>query len=472
MSSKKKNILMFLSDQLSATALAAWGNTYGNTPNIDKIIGNGVRFDKAYSNCPLCIPSRASLWTGLYPHETKVMSNGRKCPIEDVPESVPTLGAVFSDAGYKAIHFGKTHDSGTLRGFEVVPIEQTELEDESPAWPLRYDSKQDDGTRKQAVNFLETYSDDSPFFAVADLNNPHDICNWIGAFQGDSELISPDWELPELPDNLYRDEGEFEKLPLPVQYICCAHTRQAQVAEWDEEKIRHYLCAYHYYIKRLDDEVGHVLDALEKRGDTEDTLIVLAADHGDSMFGRWMATKHTSFYDETTRVPMIFSGAEVKGEGRSIDGLVSLIDLFPTLCDYAGVNVEHDMSGRSLMPWLAEDKPDSPHEYVASEWHTLWGYTIEPGRMIRTNQFKYTHYLEADGEELYDLENDPGELKNLAHDQNFQNIRNEHRDLLMDHVKKTKDPYFSLEWEAADRWREHKPGYRHHRGIAAPSAGD
>jgi len=472
MSVSNKNIVLLVSDQLSAQALAAWGNLYGNTPNIDKVIGDGVRFERAYSNCPLCQPSRASFWTGLYPHQTGVLSNGRLHDVPEVRESVATLGSVFSKAGYRTVHFGKTHDAGSLRGFECFPIEKKKIEDANPAWPVNYDTQQDRNTREQAVDFLSQYAGGEPYLAIADLNNPHDICNWIGEFQGTNNLISPDYELPPLPDNLYRKAGQFEKLPLPVQYICCAHNRQAQIAEWDESRIRHYLGAYHHYVSRVDDEIGKILKAVENRPDAEDTLIVFMADHGDSMCGRWMATKHTSFYEETTRVPLVFSGPKIDGDNRPIRDLCSLLDLFPTLCDYAGIDSPANLPGRSLMPLLGGYKAKAPHEYVVSQWYTEWGYTIEPGRMIRTDRYKYMHYLEGNGEEFYDLIEDPGELNNLVGDPNMKDRLNEHRALLKEYVKETNDPFFSLEWKAAKRWRQHPPGYRKHRGSAAPESSD
>jgi choline-sulfatase len=467
---KQPNILLIICDQLSAQALTAWGNSYGNAPNIDKIISNGVRFETAYTNCPLCQPARASFWTGLYPHQTGVLSNGHLHPVPEIQQSIATVGSVFSKAGYKTVHFGKQHDAGSLRGFELLPINKKEIADATPAWPVNYDTQQDSNTREQAVKFLSSYAEPRPYIAVTDLNNPHDICNWIGAFQNRKELISPDCDLPPLPDNLYRDEGEFEKLPLPIQYICCAHNRQAQIAEWNETKIRHYLCAYHHYISRVDTEIGKILAALKQRSDAENTLIVFTADHGDSMCGRWMGTKHTSFYDETTNIPLVFSGPGIAGRNRSISGLVSLIDLYPTLCDYAGIKYDHEMNGCSLLPWLEDYKNASPHSYVVSQWHTEWGFTIEPGRMVRTKRYKYTHYLEGNGEELYDLANDPGELKNLADHHDFKTILCEHRTILNEYTEMTNDPYFSLEWKADERWRSHKPGYCNHRGIAAPSS--
>jgi choline-sulfatase len=127
--------------------------------------------------------------------------------------------------------------------------------------------------------------------------------------------------------------------------------------------------------------------------------------------------------------------------------------------------------GRSLRPWLEGTPTESPHPYVASEWHTEWGFTISPGRMIRTPRYKYTHYLEGDGEELYDLVNDPGETRTLIHNPDHAAALAAHRNLLAEHLATTQDPFLSLSWEAAPRWRSHAPGYPNHRGPAAPMVG-
>lgn len=470
MSESPKNILLVMCDQLSATALKAWGNKHSLTPAINSILEKGAHFENAYTTYPLCQPARASLWTGLYPHQTGVDSNGRLQPVPQVPDTMETLGSVFSQAGFTTVHFGKRHDAGSLRGFTLFPVEEKDIDDAHPAWPLHYDSKQDRNTREQAVSFLQTYTDPAPFLAVVDLNNPHDICNWVGDFQKGNNVITPPTELPPLPENLSIPDSAFEALPLPVQYVCCAHNRQAQIAEWDETAIRHYLAAYYHYIQRVDADIGKLLEVLDQRHDADETLIVFMADHGDAMGSRWMATKHTTFYDETTHIPLAFAGPGITPSQQPISGLVSTVDLFPTLCDLAGLDISSTTAGRSLRPWLQNRAAESPHPFVVSEWHTEWGFTIEPGRMIRSERFKYTHYLEGNGEELYDLEQDPLETQSLAHAPEYAEVLEQHRALLREHTQATDDPYFSLTWKADQRWRSHQPGYRNHRGPAAPQA--
>ncbi len=196
------------------------------------------------------------------------------------------------------------------------------------------------------------------------------------------------------------------------------------------------------------------------------------ADHGDSMAGHGLVTKQVSMYEETTRVPFIFAGGGIKGDGTNLaEPLITLLDLLPTLCDYAGVQAPEGLCGKSLMPLLKGESSDLSRSYVASEWHTEWGFTIEPGRMLRTQKYKYILYREGNGEEFYDLEKDPGETKSLVNDPQYGEIVQKHRLLMKKHVEETNDPFFSLGWEADARWRSHKAGYHNHTGPAAPMLG-
>ncbi len=464
----RPNILIILADQLSWKALPVYGNEHCPTPNIDRIAARGAAFSQCYTPSPLCMPARPAIWSGRFPHETGIVSNGREFPAPPFPEHLPTMGTLFDEAGYRAVHFGKQHDSGSLRGFEIEPQKELPVES-SPEYPLNYDTKQDRWTTTKIVEFLKNHAG-PPFLAVADLNNPHNICGWVGENAGEKGNQHNGGPLPPLPDNF--KDADFEKRPLPVQYICCSHRRQSQAAPWHETGYRRYLDAYYHYVQRLDGEVGLILDALESRVDAKNTLIVFMADHGDGMAAHQKITKQVSLYDETTRVPLIFSGPGVRDGGRVIGTpLVSSLDLLPTLTDYAGIPCPEGLWGTGLLPWLKGERSGSPHGYVASEWHTEWGFTIEPGRMIRTPRYKYMHYLEQPGEELYDLQNDPGETRTLIDDPARADALEEHRELLRRHVESTADDYFNLPWRADPRWRSHPPGYDNHTGPSAPAAG-
>jgi choline-sulfatase len=465
---ERPNILIIITDQLAQRAVGCYGDRWADTPNINSLAAGGVRFSNAYTNCPLCQPSRASFWTGRLPNRTGVTSNGMNYPVPDIPMSMPTLGELFLIAGYETINFGKRHDAGSLRGFKLVETE--ELEVETPqAWPVNRDSRMDAYTTQKCVEYLhQTHG--KPFLAVASLNNPHNICGWVGENAGVHEdMPIPYGELPPLPENFETDD--LKNRPLPVQYLCCSHRRLQQACLWSETNYRHYLAAYYYYLRMVDTQIGQILEALHSTPAGKNTLVVFMSDHGDSMVSHRMVTKQVSFYEETTRIPLIFAGPGLKGHGQLLnDPLVSLLDLLPTLCDYAGIPAPGGLFGKSMMPWLCGERPSSWHDYVASEWQTEWGYTVSPGRMVRTRNYKYTKYIEGGGEELYDLEKDPGEKRNLARFGHYSKELKEHREILREHVRATRDKFFGLGIKVDKRWRSHPLGYQNHQGLSAPEA--
>lgn len=464
----QKNIALFVLDQLTWRALPAYGNPFAHTPNIDRIARESLMIDGCYTPCPLCQPARASFWSGRYPHETGVLSNGQLWPETGIREDLPTLGELFSEAGWQTVHFGKTHDQGALRGFECEPERVRVLPVENEVFPLNTDSFRDAYTVEAACRFLKKRRDERPLFMITDLVNPHNICGWVGANKGVHKSMECDIHLPPLPENFTFED--IKNRPAAVRYICCTNNRQAQAAGWTPENFREYLRAYYYYLSMADRSVGQVLDCLEQQGYTpENTLFVLVADHGDSMAAHGLVTKQVHFYEEITRVPMIFKGPGVQPGRR--EGIASLLDLFPTLCSWAGIPEPEGLRGLSLKDTLAGAELPK-RKYVASEWHTEWGYTVSPGRMLRTDRYKYTKYVEDGAEELFDLQKDPFEKKNMAKDPSYADVLEEMRQLLSEHEALTEDPFETLPWKADKRWRSHPSGYQNHHGIAAPMAKD
>lgn len=464
----RKNIAVFILDQLTWKALPVYGNTFIRTPGIDRIAEGGLAVDGCYTTCPLCQPSRAALWTGRYPHETGVLSNGRKWPEKGVPAEMPTLGRIFEKAGWQTAHFGKRHDAGALRGFMCEPENEEEFQTEEPAFPLNTDSFRDNYTVKSACRFLDQRKDDRPLLMVTDLINPHNICGWIGANQGEHTGMPSSLPLPPLPGNF--DFKDIKNRPSAIRYVCCSNNRQAQAAGWTPDNFREYLRAYYYYLSLADKAVETVMDALERNGYTrKNTLFVLLSDHGDNMAARGAVTKQVNLYEETMRVPMIFKGPDVL-PGKK-EGIASLLDLFPTLCGWAGVEPPEGLRGEDLTDTLHGGKLPK-RDYVAGEWHTEWGYTVSPGRMIRTGQYKYTRYIEDGAEELFDLKADGLERTNLAKNPDKAAILADMRRILKNHMDATDDPFKTLGWKADRRWRSHPAGYQNHRGIAAPMLND
>ncbi len=442
----RPNILLIMCDQLSAKALVPG---FADAPNIDGIIKRGVSFTQANTVCPLCMPARASIWTGRYPHETGVADNIE----EDHREftlPMPTLGEVFSEAGYRTVHFGKMHDGGALRGFKLVspPVKKPFECD----LPVNYDSFEDVDTTEKAIVFLKhEMADAAPFLMVADLNNPHNICQFTG--ENESWPMPDESLLPPLPSNFHCPD--FVSRPLPLQYNCCNSPRQAQAAHWTELHYRHYLYAYKRYLNMVDTQIGQILNALEKSGKAGNTVIVFTADHGDALTAFGMVTKHISMYDNIVNIPFAVydprSGA-LRGVNR--ERLVSNLDIFPTLCEIAQITPPENLRGYSVLSGTGP-------RYVVAEW--LSEYDSEsPVRMIRIQGFKYIHYTEGDSEELFDMDNDPGECRNLSTHREYQGKLAECRDILREHAKKCNDPYFSLKANTPAHKRAHRSGFKHH----------
>lgn len=455
----KQNFLLVLVDQLYYKALPTYGNTYAKTPNIDRIAKNSVKFDHCYTACAMCQPGRAAFWTGQYPHENTVRANGQKPPTA-IKDDIATMGQTFADAGYDAMHFGKQKDAGSLKGFVIEPHLRMDIDDAVDGFPLTNDSLADRYTRVKAVSYLEERKSDKPLFMVADFVNPHNICEWCGVYRNDTpnEFITEN--LPELPVNYKVDD--MATRPIAVQYICCTNPRQTQAVGWDDLKYRQYLAAYYHYISRVDAEIGHVLDALEASGLAENTTFVFMADHGDNMAARQEVIKHLCFYEEVMRVPFIFSGVNIKEKAETVTNLTSTLDLLPTLCSLAGIDIPEGMSGKDLTPIL-QDTGDVTRDYVVAEWHTEGGDSVSPGRMIRNNQYKYIRYIENNDTEMYDLINDPYEMKNLTPFAEYKEVAAQMEALLQAHMKATGDDFDSLEIDVDPvKFRNHPAGHVNH----------
>lgn len=473
----KKNILIIICDQLSALALRTYGNTYDRTENINRLAQEGAVFENAYCNSPLCQPSRASFWTSRWPHETGVNSNNRRFEFPEVSAEITTLGESFSEAGYQTWHFGKEHDYGTLRGFKKIESVQRKIPREDPAITLDYETFLDIDTTEKVVDWLRSDEPEkTPFLTVADLQNPHNICFYVRDGEEGTMAIAGDPELPELPDNF--DTPDMINRPEFIQYLCCGHRRLKNAAHWSELDYRRYLYAYHYYLARVDKQIGEILETLEQQSLEDSTLVVFMADHGEGMAAHRMVTKYGCFYEESLRVPFIFRGPHVQA-GLRVGGVASLIDLKPTLLGYAGLEADPDDRGEDLSQVLSTSDLNvmSPVDHVVSTWHDEFeDYTV-PGRMFRFDRYKYIAYRDYESrdsqtitihEELYDLETDPGEQQTLVVDATYHDVLRKAREGLKEHVAAVDDPFFeSMPHYDQGIYRQHAPGYWNHQGYSA-----
>ncbi len=424
---RRPNVLIVTTDQQRVDAVSAVGNQWVKTPHMDSLAANGVCFTGSYCPYPLCSPSRAALHAGRMPHEIGVDHNSMP-----VDPSIPISGQIFRAAGYDTGYAGKWHcpevyPADGIRGFKVL---NTTTRQRKLAQVV------DEATMEAAVAFIRRPRE-KPFLAVVSFINPHDICLLAGET---SPLLEEVWKryeppvgakLPPLPANF----GDTQDTPEGV-------IRKARHDAWDENHWRRYIYAYYRMVEDVDRQVGLVLQALRETGQEENTLIIFTSDHGEGLAShRW--TGKMMYYEEEAAVPLIVSFKGVTPAGRiDREHLVSALDVLPTICDYAGVKGPALMRGQSLRPIF--EKPRQPgHEYVVSEMAN------GPARsfMVRTRKYKYMVFPDTTGakqEMLFDLQADPGEMKNLGAQPAFAAEMKRHRTLLAGWNKLTEEDTYPI----------------------------
>lgn len=456
---KHPSILMIVADQLSAKALNVFGNQYFKTPNIDRLAARGLAFENCYTGCPVCMPARASFWTGTFPHENGVLSNRINLP--DRPDLLATekmksldgIGDALRKVGYDPIHFGKqhsgggvesesfpvsvVHEFGGLKGFRCEPPADDESVVQHDIFPISSDSRQDENTLKQALSFLE-HRNGEPVALAVDLNNPHEICTWVNQWYAEKQ---PGYPFPvRAPYFFPENVSAYSELPFTVDD--CSYRYRP---DWNEDHLKKYYAAYQHYLTEFDTAVGKLMNAVDERDDAEDFLIVLISDHGEALGAHGLALKGMYFYEETVRVPMIFAGKGIERRAEPIPQLVSLVDLMPTILEIFSIPVPEKRWGKSLLPLLKNPDSDRKiHPYVVSEWQANVYEQDCPGRMIRTEQFKYCFHERNSAELLFDLKNDPGELYNLAEDPDSSDVLQSMRNQLTEWMQERNDPFLSL----------------------------
>lgn len=437
-----KNVLIFMVEQTPTHALGIYGNTFSQalTPNINKLASQGAVVENYYVTCPLCVPSRASVWSGLMPHQSGIEAN-EKYLVPDIKDEAQTFGTVLKNNNYILDHFGKGHDANTLKDFQRASWTETKFEADE-RWAYNVDVYGDVTVTNQVIDKIKKGAKE-PFNIIVSYSAPHNIGNYIGKNIGPHSDLPVENELPPLPPNFKIDD--LETRPFPVRYLSGIASRQNNVIGWSEENYRHYLNAYYHYLSILDNNIGKIMAEFEKQPYKDDTLVILTADHGEGMAEHQRVTKHTTFYDSATKVPFIAKGPGIPA-GKRVDAkhLASGVDILPTICDFTGTPIPEGLWGKSIMPLLTGEQSEPLRPYVVSEWNTEWGFTITPGRMIRSENYKYMYYAggKMGGEEFYDMKNDPYEMHNLINDKDYSAEIQKHRDYLKEYSKETNDKIF------------------------------
>ncbi|MCR9138011.1 MAG: sulfatase-like hydrolase/transferase [Alphaproteobacteria bacterium] len=423
------NLLIIMDDEHRADALGCAGHPFVQTPNIDRLAENGTRFENAYTNSPICVPARAVFATGLYPHQTGYWDN---CLAYD--GVTRSWGHALQSAGVDSTSIGKLHyiDDERPTGFDrqILPMH---IHDGGDTHGLVRD---DPPTRPQCRDLAENIGPGETEYTQYDRNIRDAACAWLrerARTQTDQpwttfvSFISPHY--PLIAPRQFFDLYDPARMPLPKKRPAdgTADTEWWKAFEncyiWDQffetdEQRQIAIAAYFGLVSFVDDNVGTILRALEDTGLDKKTRVIFLSDHGENLGARGLWGKST-MYNESVAVPMIAAGPGIPN--RVVRRTpVSLVDIYPTVVENAGLETPSDRPGRSLVD-LA-NLPDDLARPVFSEYHATAAKSAE--FMIRRGRYKYVHYV-GYPPELYDLEEDAEELVNLALDQSFGGLLDE-----------------------------------------------
>ncbi len=419
------NILILMADQMTAGALPAFGNRVALTPHMDRLAGQGVVFESAYCNSPLCAPSRAVFMSARLPSETGAYDNAA-----EFSSQVPTFAHYLRRAGYLTVLTGKMHFCGPdqLHGFEerlttdIYPADygwtpdwlRPELR---PDWYHNMDGVAFAGrcVRTNQIDFDEEVvfsarqrlfdiargSDKRPFLMVVSLSHPHDPFTipdpWWSRYDGAAV------DMPRVRRGDVADDPHTQR----VRHVCATEAQPVTEAQVLAARRAYYgACSF------VDDQVGTLLATLRDTGMERDTVVILLADHGEMLGERGLWYK-MSFFEPACRVPLVVHAPGLFAAGRRAEP-VSLADILPTLAEIAGDGRAPDyatpLDGHSLLPSLsgARMEHDVLGEYLAEG-------AVAPVVMLRRGMHKFVH-SPGDPDQLYDLQADPDELVNRAAD--------------------------------------------------------
>jgi choline-sulfatase len=433
---ERPNIMIIMADQMAAPALPMYGHPLVDAPNLERLASEGVVFDSAYCSSPLCAPSRASLVTGRLVSRIGAYDNAA-----EFPSSIPTFGHYLRGLGYHTCLCGKMHFIGPdqLHGFEerlttdIYPADfgwtpDWEQPEHRPSWYHNMLSVVQAGVC-QTSNQLD-FDEEVAFHAVRKIyelareDSGRPFCLFVSfTHPHDPFAISEEhWDR--------YDHAEIDLpavRPLPVHQLDPHSRRLYHVCDLGryrqtQDRVRNARHAYYAAISYVDDKVGQLLRALEATGCAENTIVLFTSDHGEMLGERGLWYK-MNFFEWSVRVPLLFY-APGRFAPRRVSKHVSLMDILPTVVELGAGNGEgpelaEPIDGRSLVSLLHGDERSWP-DTVLSE--ILCEGAVAPCFMIRRGRYKYI-YSEPDPDQLYDLEADPMERKNLAGRPGFEELQ-------------------------------------------------
>ncbi|RKU28668.1 hypothetical protein C6497_07865 [Candidatus Poribacteria bacterium] len=453
----KPNILLLMTDQQRWDAMGCSGG-WVNTPNLDRIASEGIRFTNCVTNSPVCVPARLSLATGLYPHNTGVWNNQKH---RMSPDTSTWMQAV-RDAGYRTSLFGKTHlhpHSGDLRkkvdlmnayGLDDVDeiggpranmktlSHMTAIWEEKGIWNaykkdyqerfrttphlvrpspngLEYDA--DVYVGQQAKKYLKAYNRDEPWFCWVSFGGPHEPWDTPEPYASiyDSKEMPPAITRPPIGD---RPRGRLDQLK---------GKRKPNFELGDVAKMR---ADYAGNVTLIDDQIGEILEAIQERDELENTVIIFCSDHGE-MNGDYGLIYKSNFLNGAVRIPFIVRTPDTirrDNTNRSCDTPVEWIDIGPTLVEYAGGHIQHQQFGKSLSP-IINDNEIVHREYAISE--------ISREIMLLNQEWKIALNTDKTPYLLFNIHDDPNEINNLAGKPKMKEIERKLKSRISDHLSQT-----------------------------------
>ena len=457
---KPSNILFIMDDQHRGDCIGAVGADWLETPNLDKLASEGVLFRKAYSSIPSCLPARTAILTGKSPWAHGIL--GYFNPAERYDEEMPRM---FTDAGYRTHAVGKNHfhPMRNTHGYESILLEegwhsvikgdskcdyQQWFEKVAPEMEMnktglhytdhrggRYFLYADSlhptyWTAQQAVNFLKSYREDRPWFLKVSFQRPH-----------------PPFDPPKRWHDYYTNKsfpmpkvGDWAKEKYGNKTGSLEILTNATSGNFSEEETRNSLQSYYAGISYVDEQIGRVIQALKKRGEYDNTLILFTADHGDMMGDNHIWRKCRA-YEGSANIPMILRWPKNKAvnlvRGQIRDELIELRDVLPTFLDVAGFPKPQDMDGESML-----------NIFRGEQWRTILdlehAQIYEPDNAwtcLTDGRFKYIYFTLTGQQQLFDLSKDPDELRDLAMEEEYSSLVFQWRKKMINHLSRRGTPW-------------------------------
>ncbi len=434
----RPNILWICTDQQRYDTIAALGNNLIRTPNIDRLVHDGVAFTRAYCQSTVCAPSRASYLTGRYPRTTGCRQNG-----QTLPASERLISRILADEGYVCGLAGKQHLASCSEGKVEVRGDDGFAEfhwshHPQPDWPENeytrwlaargrtwdelYDGPISDYViagvpaefhqttwcAEMTVDFIRRYRGRSWFFNFNCFDPHHPFDPPPEYFEHYDPVQMP---LPKFREGEWRNKTEYQRLDHEW-----AHNNPGEfhVGKMTDDDHRQVCAAYYAMIELIDDQVGRIIAALEETGQLANTLILFMSDHGEMLGDHGIYFKGPHFYEAAVRVPLVMHWPGHFANGLQVSGLTELVDIVPTLFAAADIEVSPAIQGQSLMPLArGEADPAKHRDHIYCEYYNAWTHARSYGTMMRTIDKKIAVYHGIDEGEFYDLAADPDEFDNL-----------------------------------------------------------